>query len=69
MDIQPEAVNKTAFDEDLLKIICCPLCHDKIKLVDGGLACTRCRLIFPIRDGIAFLIVEEAITIEHDLTT
>lgn len=50
---------------DLLEIYACPACRAKIKpTADGsGLKCVACHRVYPIRDEIPVLIVEEA-TIE-----
>ncbi|NOX21304.1 MAG: Trm112 family protein [Nitrospirae bacterium] len=47
--------------EELLEILACPKCKGDLQLKDDeGLLCNRCRLIYPIRDGIPVMIVEEA---------
>ncbi len=50
----------------LLEIFACPACHAKIEVkADGsGLKCVACHRVYPIRDEIPGLIVEEA-TIEE----
>ena len=52
-----------AVNPDLLKILVCPLCKTPIELTDGGqgLKCTQCRRVYPIRDDIPIMIVDEAI--------
>jgi uncharacterized protein YbaR (Trm112 family) len=49
-------------DSRLLKILCCPACHGGIRPLDddGGLECCKCGRIYPIRDGIPVMLVEEA---------
>ena len=51
-------------DIELLKILCCPKCKSKIvpKENENSLCCTNvnCRLIYPVRDGIPVMLVEEA---------
>ncbi|MFZ4628077.1 MAG: Trm112 family protein [Blastocatellia bacterium] len=51
---------------DFLAILRCPACHGKLEeKPDGsGLACISCRRVYPIRDEIPVLLVEEA-TIEE----
>jgi uncharacterized protein YbaR (Trm112 family) len=51
-----------ALDKELLEILACPKCKDSIRLSekDDGLVCDRCRLAFPIRDGIPVMLIEEA---------
>lgn len=48
--------------EKLMELLACPLCHDKLALTleQGGLLCDRCKLVFPIRDGIPVLLPNEA---------
>jgi uncharacterized protein YbaR (Trm112 family) len=48
---------------DLLELLRCPMDpRREARLEDAGdhLTCTRCRLEFPIRDGIPSMLVEEA---------
>lgn len=48
--------------QELLKILRCPACQGTIELqADGnGLKCIACYRVYPIRDEIPVLIVEEA---------
>jgi uncharacterized protein YbaR (Trm112 family) len=56
-----------AISEDLLEILACPACKAKVELKpDGsGLKCLKCRRIYPIRDDIPVMLVDEA-TIDND---
>ena len=56
-----------AISEDLLEILACPACKAKVELKpDGsGLKCVKCRRVYPIRDDIPVMLVDEA-TIEDD---
>jgi len=47
---------------ELLKILACPKCKGKIKLTEqeDGLVCERCRLLYPVKDGIPVMLVNEA---------
>ena len=51
-------------DPRLLEILVCPGCHGDLRSHDSetgeGLECTRCGRVFPIRDGIPVLLIEEA---------
>jgi uncharacterized protein YbaR (Trm112 family) len=47
-------------DAQLLDIIVCPACHGGLTLADQALACGDCGLVFPVRDGIPVLLVDEA---------
>jgi hypothetical protein len=54
-----------ALDPKLLGILACPLCQTEVRLTtdEKGLKCATCRRVYPIRDGIPFMLVDEA-TIE-----
>ena len=56
-----------AISEDLLEILACPACKATVELKpDGsGLKCVKCRRVYPIRDDIPVMLVDEAI-IEND---
>ena len=49
-------------DPELLEILACPLCKTPVTLVsDGaGLKCGRCRRVFPIKDDIPVMLIDEA---------
>ena len=47
--------------EELLKILVCPDCHGELVLSDvPDLTCQGCGLVYPVRDGIPVLLVDEA---------
>jgi uncharacterized protein len=48
--------------EQLLELLACPVCHDRLLVVPerSGLLCERCRLVFPVRDGIPVMLQDEA---------
>jgi uncharacterized protein len=48
---------------DLLEILACPVCHERLALKENqqGLKCGRCHRVYPIRDGIPVLMVDEAV--------
>jgi len=54
-------------DPDLLSILACPECKTPVHLVHEGkgLKCDRCFRVFPIRDDIPVMLLEEA-TVEDD---
>ena len=56
-----------AISEDLLEILACPACKAKVELKpDGsGLKCVVCRRVYPIRDDIPVMLIDEA-TIEEE---
>jgi len=47
-------------DEELLKILACPLCKTDVILKENKLVCTKCKRKFPIKDGIPIMLIEEA---------
>ena len=53
-----------AISPELLEILCCPKCKSKVELKpdESGLKCTNheCALVYPIRDEIPVMLVEEA---------
>ena len=53
-----------AISQDLLEILACPACKAKVELKpDGsGLKCVECRRVYPIRDDIPVLLLDEAVT-------
>ena len=55
-----------AISEQLLEILVCPSCRGKVELKsDGsGLKCVECKRVYPIRDDIPVMLIEEA-TIEE----
>lgn len=54
-----------AISPELLKILVCPEDRAPVRLVRGGqgLRCDQCRRVYPIRDDIPVMLVDEA-TIE-----
>jgi uncharacterized protein YbaR (Trm112 family) len=51
-----------AVAQELLDILVCPVCKAPVKLtVDSqGLKCPQCRRVYPIRDDIPVMLVDEA---------
>ncbi|MBI5809792.1 MAG: Trm112 family protein [Deltaproteobacteria bacterium] len=51
-------------DKELLDILVCPKCKGGIRLTKkkDGLACERCRLVYPIKDGIPVMLIDEAVS-------
>lgn len=48
--------------QDLLDILVCPVCKKPLVLKDEGqgLKCAECRRVYPVRDGIPIMLVDEA---------
>jgi len=51
-----------AISKDLLEILVCPLCKEPVELLgdETGLKCPKCRRVYPIRDDIPVMLVDEA---------
>ena len=51
-----------AIGEQLLEILVCPACRGKVELKpDGsGLKCVECKRVYPIRDDIPVMLIDEA---------
>jgi uncharacterized protein YbaR (Trm112 family) len=47
---------------ELLELLVCPVCKTSLVLKDDdkGLLCRTCRRVFPIRDDIPVMLLEEA---------
>ncbi len=57
-----------AISQDLMEILACPACKAKVEMKpDGsGLKCVECHRLYPIRDDIPVMLVDEA-TIEVEV--
>jgi len=57
-----------AIDKELLDILACPQCKGDIHLNEkgDGLICDACRLMYPIRDDIPVMLIDEAIRLGPD---
>jgi uncharacterized protein YbaR (Trm112 family) len=53
-------------DPELLSILACPVCKTPVRLVKDGAAlrCDQCHRVYPIKDDIPVMLIEEA-TIEQ----
>ena len=51
-----------AIDPELLEILACPKCKTAVVLVDNdsGLKCRTCRRVYPIKDDIPVMLIDEA---------
>ncbi len=49
-------------DPELLEKLCCPACRGEIRQrqEEKGLECDRCGRVYPVRDGIPVMLVDEA---------
>lgn len=53
-------------NKELLQLLACPRCRGELELKESngqatGLACASCALLYPIRDDIPVMLVEEAL--------
>lgn len=51
-----------AISPELLEILVCPACKAPVKLTadSQGLKCQQCRRVYPIKDDIPVMLVDEA---------
>ncbi|MBM3767947.1 MAG: Trm112 family protein [Acidobacteria bacterium] len=51
-----------AISQDLLEILVCPLCKAALELKpdNSGLKCVQCKRVYPVRDEIPVMLVDEA---------
>lgn len=49
-------------DKELLAILACPKCKNDVKINSSGdgIECRACGLVYPVKDGIPVMLVEEA---------
>jgi len=54
-----------AIEKELLEILACPKCKGEIRLNDAGdgLICDACRLMYPIKENIPVMLIDEAVRI------
>jgi len=55
-----------ALSRELLDILVCPKCKGDIELTDkqDGLICRACKLLYPIKDDIPVMLIDEALKLE-----
>jgi len=54
-----------AIDPELLEILACPKCKGTVRLSQkaDGLVCDACRLMYPIKDDIPVMLIDEAVSL------
>ncbi|MBS3818981.1 Trm112 family protein [bacterium] len=59
-----------SLDSQLLKILACPQCKAQVKLTqdEKALKCMKCHRVYPIKENIPVMLIEEA-TIEPERNT
>jgi len=55
-------------DKELLEILACPKCKGDIVMAEkeDGLICKGCKLVYPIRDDIPVMLIDEALPYEGE---
>jgi uncharacterized protein YbaR (Trm112 family) len=55
-----------AISADLLEILACPKCKGEVKLTPtgDGLVCNACKLLYPIKDDIPVMLIDEALPVQ-----
>jgi hypothetical protein len=55
-----------AIGKDLLEILACPQCKGEVTLTAAGdgLQCPKCKLLYPIKDDIPIMLIDEARRLE-----
>ncbi|MBW1650345.1 MAG: Trm112 family protein [Deltaproteobacteria bacterium] len=53
-------------NKNFIKDLVCPKCKGQLYLEDkqDGLICKKCRLLYPIREGIPIMLVEQSLNID-----
>lgn len=56
--------------KELLQMLACPRCHGELTAEGGteeptGFACAACAVVYPVRDGIPVMLLEEAVPLER----
>ena len=54
-----------AISQELLEILACPKCKGEVRINEGqdGLVCEACQLLYPIKDDIPVMLIDEAINL------
>ena len=55
-----------SIDKELLEILACPKCKGDVHLTEKGegLICGVCRVMYPIKDDIPVMLIDEAIPLD-----
>ena len=54
-------------DKRLLDILVCPACAAAVAMeaAGSGLECQGCRRVYPVRDGIPVMLIDEAVAVDE----
>ena len=57
-----------AISKELLDILACPKCKGDVELTEkkDGFLCSACKIIYPIKDDIPVMLIDEAIPVKKD---
>jgi uncharacterized protein YbaR (Trm112 family) len=49
--------------KELLEILVCPVCKEELELKpdESGLKCKKCKRVYPVRDNIPVMLVDQAV--------
>lgn len=55
-----------AISQELLEVLACPKCKGEVRLTEkqDGLVCEACKLIYPIKEDIPVMLIDEAKPLE-----
>jgi uncharacterized protein len=55
-----------AINKELLDILACPKCKGEVHLTPSGdgLSCQTCKLLYPIKDDIPVMLIDEALPLQ-----
>lgn len=55
-----------AISKELLEILACPKCKGEVLLTEkqDGLVCNACKLMYPIKDDIPVMLIDEALQLK-----
>ncbi|MGD9762983.1 MAG: Trm112 family protein [Candidatus Binatia bacterium] len=55
-----------AISRELLEILACPKCKGEVRMTpaEDGLVCDACKLLYPIKDDIPVMLIDEAVRLQ-----
>lgn len=59
----PHKENFMALKKELIAMLACPKCKGKliVKPAEDGLGCAKCAVVYPVKDEIPIMLVDQAI--------
>lgn len=53
---------------ELMELLACPQCKGTVRLLEDerGIVCAACRLLYPVRDDIPVMLIDEAQPLKDD---